>query len=190
MLFRSLAVTLTSVVAAPAADDTWNLADIYPSNEAWDAACGRLESRFASLEGFRGQLGESASVLAAALENSFDVRRELLRTYAYASMLSDQDTREAKPREMDQQGSRLQARFAEATAFIEPEILALGRDVVDAFLADEPRLEPYRHYLDDILRRAPHTLDTRGEELVAATLSMSDAASSLSWPTPTSCGRR
>jgi len=61
----------------------------------------------------------------------------------------------------------LGSRMAEATSFLEPEVLALGRERIDAFLAADRGLAVYAHELDDTLRKAAHTLTPEAEALVA-----------------------
>ena len=53
--------------------------------------------------------------------------------------------------------------FNSAAAFIEPEVLRADKAILDKLIASEPRLAVYRMYLDDIVRRAAHTL-TASEE--------------------------
>src|SRR5207247_1268409 len=67
----------------------------------------------------------------------------------------------------------------EAASFVQPEILKLGRKRIDAYLKQDQSLESLRHPLDDVLRRAPHTLDTNGEGIVATFGLTSDAAQSI-----------
>ena len=81
----------------------WNLADIYPSDEAWRAAKERLVAEIPEAEGFRGTLGSSATRLADALELLTRLNKEFARAYVYASMLSDQDTRVSKYQGMQQE---------------------------------------------------------------------------------------
>ena len=52
---------------------------------------------------FATRLGESAGLLAEALELRFALDKELARLYVYASMLSDLDTRESEPQGMQQE---------------------------------------------------------------------------------------
>src|SRR5690606_6676541 len=52
-------------------------------------------------------------------------------------------------------------------AFIRPELLALPEDVIRGYLAEEPRLAVYGHYLDDLMRMRPHVLSTEMEDLLA-----------------------
>ena len=66
-----------------------------------------------------------------------------------------------------QQADVLGVRLDEATSFVKPEVLRLGKARIARFLARDPALAIHRHPLDEILRMAPHTLDDAGEALVA-----------------------
>ena len=70
-------------------------------------------------------IGESPAVLADALESMSHLDKELSRLYVYASMLSDQDTREADAQGMQQEMQQVFARFMAQASFIEPELLKL-----------------------------------------------------------------
>ena len=52
-------------------------------------------------------------------------------------------------------------------AYIEPEILRFEKGTVERFINAEPRLKVYRFYLEDIARRAAHTLSAAEEKLLA-----------------------
>jgi oligoendopeptidase F len=145
----------------------WNLADLYPSEAAWTQAREAVERRLPELDRRRGKLGQSAGELLAALQLMFDLDREISRLSVYASSLSDEDVRAARPRQMKQETESLATSFAAASSWVRPEILTLDPAKVRAFVAQEPRLSPYRMYLDETLRRRPHTLGA-AEERVAA----------------------
>jgi oligoendopeptidase F len=145
----------------------WNLTDMYPSVEAWQAARDSLAARIPEISKFQGRLGESADVLYQGLSTAMDIARGLERLSVYASMVSDEDLRDQKHLEMNQGAQKLQVDFGSAISFARPEILALGADQVKAFVASDARLKPYAIYLDDIVRWAPHTLSA-AEEKVAA----------------------
>lgn len=145
----------------------WNLAEIFPSVDAWRAARKQIESALPGLKALEGRLGESADVLADALDLLYGTQKELSRTYAYAGMLSDQDTRDTAHEAMRQEMVQLGAAFAASVAWVEPEILRLPTAVVTGFLDGQPRLSPYRFYLNDIVRRAPHTLSPGEEKILA-----------------------
>ena len=147
--------------------DKWNLADIYPSDDAWQTAKERVMAKVPAIEQFKGTLGTSPQQLLACLDLSSDLTKELNRLYSYASMSSDQDTRDSKYLAMQQEMSQLFSTFAAKAAFIEPEILKMDPATVAKFLDKEKKLGIYRQYLDDILRRKAHT-GTEGEEKIIA----------------------
>lgn len=166
----------------------WNLTDIYPSDEAWREAKNRIANAnlapernisIPAIEKYKGTLSSSPQQLLGCLELVSELRKEFLRLYSYAGMSLDQDTRVQKYLGMRQEMSQLGSAFGAAAAFIEPEILKMDPAKVQDFIKSEKKLEIYRLYLEDILRRKAHT-GTEGEEKIIADASlMSDAASSI-----------
>jgi oligoendopeptidase F len=186
------ALALPSHAAEERAQDRWNLADIYPDAKAWDADAARVEASLRDLEACRGQLGASAARFKQCIDTNYDAYKRLLRLYVYASESAAQDTGNAASQSLEQRAQLLAARVQEAASFVNPEILAIGRERVDAFFRAEPGLAIYRHPIEDILRTAPHTLDAQGEGLLAAfSLTQGSAGSiyrifsnaDMPWPT-------
>ena len=145
----------------------WNLADIYPTDAAWRAAKDQIAADIPKLKQYRGKLGTGAGTLADALEQAYAINKELSRTYVYASMLADLDTRDAAHQGMQQEMVQLYATFSAEASFLEPEILKFEKGTTTRFVANEPRLKKYEFYLADIERRAQHTLSDKEEALLA-----------------------
>jgi oligoendopeptidase F len=68
---------------------------------------------------------------------------------------------------MQQQIIQMYSGFQAEASYIEPEVLRFPAGTVEKFVAAEPRLKVYRFYLEDIARRAPHTLSEPEETLLA-----------------------
>src|SRR5688572_3809764 len=145
----------------------WNLADIYPSVDAWRAAKERIQKELPKIGQFRGKLASSPSTLADALDTLYAIDKELSRTFVYASMLADQDTRESAPQGLREEMVQLSSAFAAESSYIEPEILKVPKPTLEKLIASEPRLKVHRFYLEDIARRAPHTLSDSEEKILA-----------------------
>jgi oligoendopeptidase F len=145
----------------------WDLTAIYPSDQAWRAEKEKLASELPKFREFQGTLASSPSRLAEALETQSRMEKELTRLFVYASMTSDQDTRVSTYQGMQQEMIQLASTMGAEAAFIEPEILKMDNATIERFLAQEPRLQVYRHYLDDIARRRAHTLSNAEEKLLA-----------------------
>jgi oligoendopeptidase F len=170
-----LALTAATVVAGAQSRDRsqtpdkfkWNLAELYPSDTAWRDAKKKLADALPQLRQYQGTLTSSGATLAAALEKQADFNKELSRLYSYASMLADQDTRDASHEGMRQEMNQLAAAFAAESAYFEPELLKAGQASIKSLVASEPRLKVFAFYLDDVFRRAPHTLTDSEEKLLA-----------------------
>ena len=157
----------------------WDLAPIYPSDQAWRASKEKLASELPTLRKFQGTLASSASRLADALETQSSFDKELSRLFVYASLNSDQDTRVSAYQAMQQEMIQLGSVLGTESAFIEPEILKMDNATIERFLTQEPRLQVFRHYLDDISRRRAHTLSNAEEKLLAASSVMASGPSSV-----------
>ena len=73
-------------------ESTWNLRDVFESDEAWQAEYEALKTVPEQIEAFRGRLGESAETLLEwfRLNDALSVRLEKL--YGYANCKGDEDT--------------------------------------------------------------------------------------------------
>jgi oligoendopeptidase F len=90
------------------------------------------------------------------------------RLFVYAQMSFDVDTSDQAAAALRDRAIGLTTRAAAAAAFAEPELLAIDAGRLDALLAAEPALAVYRHYLDNLRRRAPHVRSAEVEQLLAA----------------------
>ncbi|NOT27000.1 MAG: oligoendopeptidase F [Acidobacteria bacterium] len=158
---------------------TWNLEDVYPDQITWRQEKDRLKTTIPRVGTFATRLGESPQILAEALELRFALDKELARLYVYASMLSDLDTRESEPQGMQQEMQQLYADFGAEASYMQPEILGLGGETVERFLAQEPRLAPFTVVLRDIIRRAAHTLSHAEEKMLADAQPLASSASNI-----------
>jgi oligoendopeptidase F len=178
---HSLALVLafgigTALAESPA--DRWNLAEIYPSVEAWNADATKLQSQLKDFAGCKGRMGESAPRLKQCLDLQADMTKRYYRIAAFSGEQVSEDTGNAAYLELDQKADLLGNQLNEAIAFVDPEIIHVGKDKVAQYLALEPGLSIYRFPLEEILRRAPHTLDDAGEALIATFGLMDNAGSS------------
>ncbi len=99
--------------------------------------------------------------------------KEAYRLAAYADLKRDEDVRVSASQERSQTAVALLSSIGEATSWMSPEIIAIGADRVHAFEGQSPELEKlFGHYLDGVLRAAPHTLSAEAEAVVAATANL------------------
>ena len=162
----------------PAAD-TWDLTSIYEDDDAWAAAYESVADRVDDLREYEGRVTESPATLLEFLELRESILREVSMVSSYASLRGAEDTRNQEYQAMQAKAESLSSSARSATSFLEPELQALDRDEVDAFVDAEPDLEAYDHYFDDVLRAKPHTRSAEVEELLADLGEVAGAASDV-----------
>src|SRR5262249_19177248 len=112
---------------------------------------------------------KGAAQMLAALGAISDASKEVARLNVYASLKGDEDVRVAKDQERVQLAQALQSRLGEKTAWVSPEVIAIGPKKVHEFEKQSPELaKRFDFYLDNILRAAPHTLSPESENVMAA----------------------
>jgi len=164
--------------AVPTAQQ-WRLEDLYPSDQAWKQAKDDLAGRTDGILAFRSTLTQSAAQMLSCLRFNSEVAKTLERLHAYASMKSDQDTRNATYLALKQEIEQLVTEYSTKASFLEPEMVVLAREKIEEFLAAEPGLKDYRLYLFDILRSKAHTLSSQEEKILAGTGRMAGSPGSV-----------
>lgn len=149
-------------------ETTWNAQALFVSDEAWEAAYKQVLDRLPKLESFRGQLDEGPDSILGALGLTSELLNEAekLRVYAGFSYSVDTTNQEAASRNSKAQG--LEAKVAAATAFLNPELIALGEERIREWLDDSEELQVYEHFLGDLFRKANHVRSVEVEELLGA----------------------
>ena len=184
-----------SAIPADRAPERWHLDAIYANEAAYQADIEQLaQDQAAFLERCPGQL-DRARILADCLDRYSGLMERVSRLAGYAQLRYDEDTTNAVALARKQQTEALQADVAEATSFLEPELVALGPDRIDKLMRRHKALAgEYRHLLKETMRRAPHTLSAPEERLMAMAGPMAETAVQLQttltnaempWPTVT-----
>ncbi len=147
---------------------TWNLKDMFESDEAWLAENEALKEMPARIAAFQGKLGESAETLLAFFKLDDEIELRLAPLYGYASCKNDQDQGNSFYQDMRGKAMSTYVAISSAAAFSTPEIMAISEDTLNLFFVAQPELETYRRSLYRIRRRAEHILTPAEETLLAA----------------------
>ena len=156
-------------------EDTWNLADIYPSDEAWQQDLEATRALAQKLPGYAGRLGESAHTLYEYVELEQRVGEHLTELANYAQRKGDQDTRVAENQALVGKVMSLYVEISSAVSFETPELLKIPQETLEQFYRDEPKLELYRRYFQIVQDQKEHILSDAEEKLLAAAGEMAQA---------------
>ncbi len=160
-------------------ENTWAAEDIFPSDQAWSAEFERLQELPAKAAAFKGTLGRSAADLLRYFKLRDEVQYQLGLLFNYASRMADVDTGNGFYQDMRNKAMSLSVAIDSASAFTNPEILAIDQDVLEGFFAQEPELETYRRPIEKIRRQKEHSLTPAEEALLAAASEIAKAPDAI-----------
>lgn len=157
--------------------DTWDLSTIFETDQKWEEELALLTEDTKQAASLEGHLLDSAESLLDITERYLELSRRLEKLYVYAHMKNDQDTRIAKYQEYYAKAMALYSQLDQVFSFYEPEFMAITEEQYQNFLAEEPKLQPYKHFFDKLLQNKDHVLSQREEELLAGAGEIFGAAS-------------
>ena len=158
---------------------TWNLKDLYESDQAWNEEYKALKTLPEQITAFRGTLGRSAEDLLAWFRLQDQVEERLSRLYGYASCKGDEDTGNSFYQDMRGKAMSTLVTISSAAAFATPEIMEIPEDTLNLFYTAQPELETYRRSLYQIRRRKAHILSPAEEKLLASAGEMANASENV-----------
>ena len=147
---------------------TWNLDDIFPTKEAWEAEFNQVAGMISTVANFKGMLGEGAKTLLECLEAQEALLKRLAKVSAYASLHLAGDGTCPENQVMAGRTSALGTRIRAAASFIRSEALALPDGILEKYLSEEPGLEPFRITIEKMIESKPHLLHPDTEATLAA----------------------
>ena len=158
---------------------TWNLKDMFESDQAWMAEYEAMKEFPAKIAAFQGTLARSAQDLLAwfRLQDETELRLSVLM--GYASCKGDEDTGNSFYQDVRGKAMNVYVSIASAAAFATPEIMAIADETLDQFYAQQPELETYRRSLYQIRRRKDHILSPAEERLLASAGEMANASENI-----------
>ncbi len=154
---------------------TWNLADIFPHWEAWEDARKALETRIDEYAALKGTLHQSGDRLLSAFHLNDALGKLAYTVYFYPSLKYDEDQRDNSINARRQHVQALMARWQEATAWFNPELLTIPLETVRGWMDANPALAEYRFAIEEVYRLQEHVLDEAGERLLSLSSRLSGA---------------
>ncbi len=145
--------------------DTWDLTRIYRSDDKWREDFEDWKAFAQRVSSFKGTLN-TVEALVEFFRYEEDLSREAEKLGVYAFLKSTEDLSNPTYQEMKNSFGLVSNALAEASSFVNPDLLALPDETWQTFLSDE-RLTPWRVKLERLLRMKPHTLSSNEERLIA-----------------------
>lgn len=157
----------------------WDLSQIYPSWTEWEQGLARLQQLMDEYAGLKGTLSGGPQAVLKAAKVSDELGMLTYKVYQYASLNGAQDTRDNAVNSRLQQVQIAFAKFAVATAWYNPELLAIPWETMKGWLDATPELKPYRYGIEDLYRQQTHVLTADKEQLLAYFSQVNNAPSTI-----------
>lgn len=125
----------------------WNTADLFATDEAWQAEFDASQSLTTQAAAYQGRLGESAQTLYDYLTWLEQTNTRVEKLFCYAFLRNDEDTANPTYQAMKGRCYTFVVALGSATAFEGPELVAIPDETLDRFYREKPELETYRRYL-------------------------------------------
>ena len=158
---------------------TWDLRDIFESDEAWHREYEALMAMPETIAAFAGTLAQGPGRLLDFLKLDDELTVRLEKLSGYANCKGDQDLADGVYQDMRSRANACAVAVAGASAFATPEIMAIDDETLASFYRECPALETYRRSLYRIRRRKAHILSDKEETLLAAAGEMADGPDAI-----------
>lgn len=145
----------------------WDLTTIFATDEAFELELADASTALEDARALAGTLIDSAENLLAVTETELALMQRVEKLYVYASMKNDQDTTVSLYQEYQAKVTALYAKFNEVFAFYEPEFMTLSQETFAQFVIDQPKLQTYGHFFEQLFDRKAHVLSSAEEALLA-----------------------
>jgi len=150
--------------------ETWDLESIFATPADWEAAGQDITSYLPQLVAYQGRLKEGPQTLLAYLRLAETAGILAGKYFNYASNYYAVDTTDQRTAARLGQARSMNARLGAATAFFEPELMALGFELVESWIQSPPELAYFAHALDKLKRRQAHMRSGEVEQVLAMAL--------------------
>ena len=162
--------------AEVAIEDTWDLSQIFATDEAWEAEAAQAPALVQAVVGFRGRLNEGPEIIRDALIGLYAAHHSLSRLVVYAALRRDEDQTSAEAIARYETAVALSVQAGQELAFVQPELVGLPNGQLRAAI-ESAALADYRHMLEDLERQRAHV---RSEEVEAVLAQMADVTRAAS----------
>lgn len=146
---------------------TWNLQNLFKSDDAWERELVKFENDIKELENYVGKVTKSKIHFMSALKikEKLDIRIDKL--YAYAKLKRDINKDSYKCLDMIDKVNKVGSKYSKISSDLELEILKLSDATYNKYLKNSKVNKKYKTYLEEIRKSKDHYLDEKSEDILS-----------------------
>ena len=145
---------------------TWNAESVFKSDKAWEKEIDLILRDISKVKTYQGCLAQGPSILLDALTAANQLVSRAQIAFMYAAFSYAVDTTDQKAAGMRGRAQGMYGQILSRISFLQPEILAIGKETLEQWMDREEKLAVYRHSFEDLFRRQAHVRSTEVEELL------------------------
>ncbi len=144
----------------------WNRESVFADRAEWEALAEELPGRIPEIAAYKGRLSEGPAVLMEARAKLEELQRDAMKLYFYAMMEVSVDSNDQEVNAMVGRAGSIFGQLGAAAAFFNPEVIAIGQETTEKWIAEEPGLSDLAHYVDDLFRQQAHIRNDEVEQVL------------------------
>jgi oligoendopeptidase F len=161
------------------AEFKWDLTTIYDSIDAWETDFKTLKENLAEMIRLQPDFPENATNLLAVLRLKETIGRRLDKLFIFAKMHKDENNADPVFQALTNRIQSLAVEAGSVVSFIVPALVNFPKEKLDGYLAQNPDLALYRHFLAEIDRQREHVLSAAEEKILAEAAEIAEGASTI-----------
>lgn len=145
----------------------WDLNDIYPDWNQWEADLVKLKELMTEIPKYQGEISKNPKTFVEFINLEEKISRLLDKIYLYPYLQRDLDSTNEIASVKLQEIESIYANYSISSSWITPEILTIPKETMITWINDNPTLESNRFPLMEIYRLQEHVLSADKEKLLS-----------------------
>src|SRR5690625_3661813 len=148
-------------------EETWDLTDIFESDQKWEEAVDKIENSLDNWEELLLPLN-NAEQLVKSLNNFDDLLGQLDRVHSYARFKHTEDSTDANHQRMMGRSSEIKVKSNRMKTHYRHELLQITKEEMEDYLAENEELREFSSFLNNLEKVRAYTLPLEIENTFAS----------------------
>lgn len=158
---------------------TWNLKDIYESEEKLKKDIEDCDKLLNKLEEFRDKIHTSSDMLYGVYELMENIETKLVKIQAYAMLNYHADMSNSNSSKLYNEVMEFISKAQIANSFIVPEITSIEEETLYKYINQDERLKKYERKIKEIIKNKKHILSKEQEYVISKYETVLDSFSNI-----------
>ena len=146
---------------------SWDLTDLFQDKEEFYKEMKNVKGNLKQIESYKDILCDSSENLYQCYQLYEKTLIKFEQLYAYGTLNYHLNMADPEGIKLFKEVENLNSEFSTATAYIMPKITFTDENIINKYLKEDTRLEPYKRDIQKTLERKKHILSKEQENLLA-----------------------